>query len=99
MTEKHPNQKKKDVYVRKEAFRNMLTHVLRFGNDALEKSIEVMGICLGDYNADESIVNIYNAVPIMHGLPVSVGFSKKELELFFIILILLQHLDHTSYLL
>ena len=82
MTEKHPNQKKKDVYVRKEAFRNMLTHVLRFGNDTLEKSIEVMGICLGDYNTVESVVNIYNAVPIMHGLPVSVGFSKKELELF-----------------
>ena len=30
------------VIIKKEAFRNMITHVLRFGNEALDESIEVM---------------------------------------------------------
>ena len=58
MTEKQPNEKanqnKKEIFIKKEAFRNMLTHVLRFGNEALEKSIEVLGVCIGKYDpADE----------------------------------------------
>jgi hypothetical protein len=70
-----------NVIIKKEAFRNMLTHVLRFGSTALEKNKEVMGVCLGNFQATEGKVIIENAIPVMHGTPVSVGFSKTEIEL------------------
>ncbi|MFX1389750.1 MAG: hypothetical protein ACFE9Z_06805 [Promethearchaeota archaeon] len=70
------------IYIKKEAFRNMLTHVLRFGSNALEKSLEVMGVCLGKIDSSDGKITVNNSIPIMHGLAVSVGFSKKEIELF-----------------
>jgi proteasome lid subunit RPN8/RPN11 len=70
------------IFIKKEAFRNMMTHVLRFGNEALEKSIEVMGICLGKYDAPEDKVIIENAVPITHGVKVEIGFDKEMYDLF-----------------
>ncbi|MFX1568195.1 MAG: hypothetical protein ACFFCV_07495 [Promethearchaeota archaeon] len=76
------NENKGDIFIKKEAFRNMLTHVLRFGSNALEKSVEVLGVCLGKYDpADESII-IENAVPITHGDKVEIGFDKEMYELF-----------------
>ncbi len=70
------------VFIKKEAFRNMITHVLRFGSEALENSIEVMGLCLGELDSTNGKVIIDNAIPVMHGPKVSVGFSKKDIELF-----------------
>ncbi len=64
------------VIITKEAFRNMLTHVLRFGNEALESSAEVMGICMGKANKKDLI--IVNAIPITHGSKVEVGFSQED---------------------
>jgi proteasome lid subunit RPN8/RPN11 len=81
MVEKESNQKNK-VFIKKEAFRNMLTHVLRFGNDALEKSQEVLGICLGKYNTVNDKIIIENAVPIIHGDKVEIGFDKDMYDLF-----------------
>ncbi|MFX0007077.1 MAG: hypothetical protein ACFFA7_08570 [Promethearchaeota archaeon] len=75
------NSTQEKVLIKKEAFRNMLTHVLRFGSTALEKSKEVMGVCLGNFNAVDGTLIIENAIPVMHGTPVSVGFSKNEIEL------------------
>jgi hypothetical protein len=75
------NSNQENVLIKKEAFRNMLTHVLRFGSTALEKNKEVMGVCLGSFQAAEGKVIIENAIPVMHGTPVSVGFSKNEIEL------------------
>lgn len=72
----------KKVVIKKEAFRNMISHVLRFGSIALENSVEVMGVCLGKSDSTNDQVTINNAIPVMHGLPVSVGFSKQEIELF-----------------
>ncbi len=82
MVVENSNQKKRDLFIKKEAFRNMLTHVLRFGNDALEKSIEVMGVCVGKYDQAEDKVIIENAVPITHGDKVEIGFDKDTYELF-----------------
>ena len=76
------NQKKEEIFIKKEAFRNMLTHVLRFGNDALEKSIEVLGVCLGKYDPSNECIIIENAVPITHGDKVEIGFDKEIYELF-----------------
>ncbi|MFX0137318.1 MAG: hypothetical protein ACFFDN_27010 [Candidatus Hodarchaeota archaeon] len=74
--------KEGNVFIKKEPFRNMLTHVLRFGSYALEKTEEVMGLCFGNFDSIENKVIIENAIPIMHGLAVSVGFSKEQIELF-----------------
>lgn len=74
--------KKGKIFIKKEAFRNMVTHVLRFGSDALEKSVEVMGICIGKYDSVEDKVIMENAVPITHGDKVEIGFDKDMYELF-----------------
>jgi len=70
------------VFIKKEAFRNMITHVLRFGSEVLENSVEVMGVCLGKIDSMDGKVIIDNAIPVMHGPVVSIGFSKKDIELF-----------------
>ncbi|UCC18840.1 MAG: hypothetical protein JSV62_12125 [Promethearchaeota archaeon] len=70
------------IFIKKEAFRNMITHVLRFGSNALENSIEVLGVCIGKYNVAENKVIIENAIPITHGDKVEIGFDKDMYELF-----------------
>ena len=37
----------KKIIIKQDAFIRMITHVLRFGNEALEESVEVMGVCIG----------------------------------------------------
>jgi len=66
------------VHISKEAFRNMITHVLRFGSNALENSVEVMGICLGKVQPNEIDIVLANAIPINHGPQVSNGFSQEN---------------------
>ena len=80
--DKNANFKEGKVHISKEAFRNMITHVLRFGNDALENSVEVMGICLGKLQPNGIDVVLANAIPIMHGTQVSNGFSQEDLATF-----------------
>ncbi|MFX0040674.1 MAG: hypothetical protein ACFFCY_14730 [Promethearchaeota archaeon] len=70
------------ILIKKEAFRNMVTHVMRFASVVLENSVEVLGICLGKYNDTENRLIIENAIPISHGEKVEVGFDKEILELF-----------------
>jgi len=84
MAEKEFNEKiqKGNIFIKKEAFRNMLTHVLRFGSDALEQSIEVMGICVGKYDNVEDKVIVENAVPLIHGDKAEIGFNKDTYSLF-----------------
>ncbi|MFX1305767.1 MAG: hypothetical protein ACFFDG_02920 [Promethearchaeota archaeon] len=73
---------KGEIFIKKEAFRNMFTHVLRFGNNALEKSIEVLGICIGKYYITDNKIVIENAIPLIHGDKVEIGFDKEIYELF-----------------
>lgn len=84
MANEKSNEKieKGKIFIKKEAFRNMLTHVLRFGNDALEQSIEVMGICVGKYDNVEDKVIVENAVPLIHGDKAEIGFDKDVYDLF-----------------
>ena len=70
------------VHISKEAFRNMITHVLRFGNAALENSVEVMGICLGKVQPNGKDILLLNAIPIFHGTHISNGFSQEEIDTF-----------------
>lgn len=73
---------KGNIFIKKEAFRNMLTHVLRFGSDQLEQSIEVMGICVGKYDTIEDKVIVENAIPLTHGDKAEIGFDKDAYDLF-----------------
>jgi gas vesicle protein len=59
----------------------MMTHVLKFGNDALDESVEVMGICIGKENEIENDFNLLNVIPFHHGIQVSTGFTKEDVEL------------------
>ena len=69
------------IYIKKEAFRNMITHVLRFGNEAIEESVEVMGICIGK-TVNEKDIELINAIPITHGKKISLGFSSEDFNSF-----------------
>jgi len=69
------------VIIKKEAFRNMITHVLRFGNVAIE-SVEVMGVCIGKTASNGRNIEIINAIPVKHGPQCSLGFSQKDHEIF-----------------
>lgn len=66
------------VLISKEAFRNIITHILRFGNEALENSVEVVGICIGKSASNEKDILLINAIPITHGKNVSLGFSEED---------------------
>jgi len=70
------------ITIGSEAFIRMMTHVLRFGNEALEESVEVMGVCIGKEDDTENRFNILNIIPIQHGLKVSTGFTKEDIEFF-----------------
>ena len=64
------------IIISKEAYRNMITHVLRFGNEALENSVEVVGICIGKVAPNEKDMILVNALPIAHGENVLLGFTQ-----------------------
>ena len=68
------------IIIKKEAFRNMITHVLRFGNEALDESVEVMGICIGKLNGKD--IDLINAIPVSHGKKISLGFSSEDYNTF-----------------
>ena len=74
-----PNGK---VIIKKEAFRNMITHVLRFGSEALETSVEVMGVCMGRNAPNGKDIEVVNAIPITHGSQVEAEFSPEDFESF-----------------
>jgi len=82
--EKVDNSKnnKDAIFIKKEALRNMITHVLRFGHQSLEECFEVMGLCIGNYNTEGKKVILENAIPITHGAKVEVGFEKEDYDLF-----------------
>jgi hypothetical protein len=70
------------VIIKADAFIRMITHVLRFGNEALDESFEVMGVCIGNIDETKKVVNLLNVIPIQHGIHVSTGFAKEDIELF-----------------
>ncbi|MHA1149876.1 MAG: Mov34/MPN/PAD-1 family protein [Promethearchaeota archaeon] len=76
--EERITSEKAKVFIKMGAFRNMITHVLRFGADTLDSSVEVMGICMGTYDKKSDRIIIENAIPISHGSHVEVGFSPED---------------------
>lgn len=60
----------------------MVTHVLKFGNESLDESVEVMGVCIGEIDEKNNLIHLININPIQHGIHVSTGFSKEDIKLF-----------------
>ncbi|MHA1883614.1 MAG: hypothetical protein ACXAAI_02085 [Promethearchaeota archaeon] len=70
------------IAVEPDAFIRMITHVLKYGNEALEESVEVMGVCIGKITEEENLIELVNILPIQHGIQVSTGFTREDIELF-----------------
>ncbi|MFX1456421.1 MAG: hypothetical protein ACFFDB_13690 [Promethearchaeota archaeon] len=70
------------INIESNAYIRMFSHVLRFGSEALEESLEVMGLCIGNYDEVEDKFNLINVIPYQHGIKVSTGFTKEDLEFF-----------------
>ncbi|MBY9005893.1 MAG: hypothetical protein KGD63_03960 [Candidatus Lokiarchaeota archaeon] len=68
------------IYITKEAFRNMITHVLRFGHDSLETNYEVIGFCLGRQDEDGK-TQLINAIPVSHGKGIQISISQSYIDL------------------
>ncbi|TFF93128.1 MAG: hypothetical protein EU543_04345, partial [Promethearchaeota archaeon] len=68
------------VIIKKEAFRNILAHILRFGHESLEESLETMGYCLGNIENQKKII-IKNAIPVSHGNQINTLFSQDHLDI------------------
>ncbi len=79
---KKGNLKDGIVNIKKEAFKRMITHVLRFGNEALKTSVEVLGVCIGKIAINGKDIDLINAQPITHGSRGSMEFSTEDYTMF-----------------
>jgi proteasome lid subunit RPN8/RPN11 len=68
------------IRIKPVAYLTMLKHVLLYGNDNLEESVEVMGICYGKEEDGEIV--LYEAVPVSHGGAIEVDFSPEDYAAF-----------------
>ncbi|TXT53653.1 MAG: hypothetical protein BAJALOKI2v1_890008 [Promethearchaeota archaeon] len=65
------------VFIKKEAFRNMITHVLKYGHKNLEKKAQVLGVCIGKLASNGKTVELVNCLPLIHGDAVEEEFSEE----------------------
>ena len=70
------------LYIQKDAFRNMITHVLRFGSEAIENSVEVIGVCMGKKAQNKTDFIVTHAIPVAHGVREHVAFSPEDMAAF-----------------
>lgn len=70
------DNKKENILIEKDAFRNLITHTYRFGHQALRQSYEVLGICLGSISNDKHY-RLKNAIPITHGQNLSINSNQQ----------------------
>ena len=65
------------VFIRMLAYKDILTHALRFANDLFDYNEQVLGFCLGNKNPDNNTIEIVKAIPIAHGDQVELGFTES----------------------
>ena len=68
------------VKIKPKAYITMVKHVLFYGNNALDSSVEVMGICMGKQVGNDMV--IHEAVPVSHGGAIEVGFTPSDYAAF-----------------
>jgi len=67
------------ILIKTDALIRMITHVLKFGNEALDENVEVMGLCIGQIDETNNQILLHNIHPVQHG---SIGFTREDIELF-----------------
>jgi len=65
------------VFIRMSAYKDILTHALRFANIMVDYNEQVLGFCLGNKELDSDNIEVIKAIPITHGDQVELGFSEK----------------------
>jgi len=65
------------VFIKMSAFKDMLSHVLRFANILLDFNDQVLGFCIGSRDPNNNNIIVNRAIPITHGDTVELGFSEK----------------------
>jgi proteasome lid subunit RPN8/RPN11 len=76
------------VIIKRDAFRNIITHILRFGSKLLENPQQAMGLCLGAIDENGRDIIITNAIPITHGDRIEEEFSEDIKNI-------IEQVDHT----
>ncbi len=71
-----------EITIANNAFRKMLQHVFKYGNDSLEEKQEVLGICLGKKDPTQNKLKIMEVIPITHGDNVELGFTQELNDIF-----------------
>jgi len=66
------------VIIKREAFKNILTHVLEHGNIYIDYSTQAMGFCIGNINTETQTLEVINTIPVTHGDNIEIGFSEKD---------------------
>lgn len=70
------------VIIKSDAYINMISHVLRFGNEGLEKSVEAIGVCIGKKAEKGKDLICYESIPINHGSGVDIEFNELDYKKF-----------------
>ena len=70
-------REKGKVFIRMSAYKDILTHVLRFANNLFDFNEQVLGFCLGNKDPDGDNIDVIKVIPILHGDQVELGFSEK----------------------
>jgi len=65
------------VFIKMSAFKDILSHALRFANITLEYNDQVLGFCIGSREPNSNNFIVHRTIPITHGDIVEIGFSKK----------------------
>ena len=65
------------VFIKMSAFKDMISHVLRFANILLDFNDQVLGFCIGSRDPNSNNIIVSQAIPITHGDTVELGFSEK----------------------
>jgi hypothetical protein len=81
MNDNTQDEPQRKVFITKEAFRNMITHILRFGSEVLQRKYEVFGVLIGKEKEGESKDLIVNkAIPLTHGDQIRLNQDDVLLE-------------------
>ncbi|MFX1276220.1 MAG: hypothetical protein ACFFBP_04630 [Promethearchaeota archaeon] len=72
----------KKVYIKKEAYRNMITHVLKYASKSLDYCSQVIGVCVGKPRANQNEFDVVWALPLTHGDYIDVEENKEIMNNF-----------------
>ena len=66
------------VIIKPNAYITMISHVLRFGSEDLEKCVQVLGICIGKITEKGKKLILHEAIPISHGSEIDIEFTEQN---------------------